>query len=353
MRHEGVGGDGAETAGLEVLQRLADLRFGVHHEGPVVLDRLFDGAPPQHEQLEIGGARVLSVVGPEGHPVTAGERHQLPFVDRSPVSAGPPRSGEHIDEGVEVRVPGELQEGTGGDAGVQQGHRCVGRAGAPIPTHLAGDDPHKASAIGCGQQGHLVGFEPLIGGGDHLLPGREVHPELDAMEQATGDDELLGRCLDVQDASAGGHPLRRSVGDETAPSLGVLVGEGPLHHVGHRLEPAVGVPGGPLGLTGGVVDLSHLIHVHEGVEVDQAHAGEGPAHREPLALEAARCGRHRPHRAFVGHCPVGGREFGQCRPVVNGHSRHGHLPSVGSIPRSTIRTSIPLRCHGAVRSRAR
>src|ERR1700722_8818840 len=63
--------------------------------------------------------------------------------------------------------------------------------------------------------------------------------------------------------------------------MGVLVGEGPIDHVRHRLEAPVGVPWGPLGFTGRVVHLAHLVHVHKGIEISQTQTGESPAHRNP------------------------------------------------------------------------
>ena len=83
----------------------------------------------------------------------------------------------------------------------------------------------------------------------------------------------------------GGHPLGGAVGDQSAAAVGVLVGEGPVDHVGDGLEAAVGVPGGSLGLAGRVVDLAHLVHVHERVELGEGPAGEGPTDRESLALQ--------------------------------------------------------------------
>ena len=43
VRHQGVGRDTAEPAGLEVLDGLPDLGAGVHYERPVVLYVLADG----------------------------------------------------------------------------------------------------------------------------------------------------------------------------------------------------------------------------------------------------------------------------------------------------------------------
>src|SRR5665213_1547432 len=55
-----VGGSGvlhwhrSELAGPEVLERLGDLLFGVHHEGPVGVDRLADRTAPEHQDVEAG-----------------------------------------------------------------------------------------------------------------------------------------------------------------------------------------------------------------------------------------------------------------------------------------------------------
>ena len=62
-------------------------------------------------------------------------------------------------------------------------------------------------------------------GAIELVLGRQVHPELEAVEQPAGLDQLLRRRLDVQEAGAGGHPLRGAVGDHAAAAVGVLVDE--------------------------------------------------------------------------------------------------------------------------------
>ena len=142
------------------------------------------------------------------------------------------------------------------------------------------------------------------------------------MEQATGDDQRLGRGLDVQDPGAGGHPLGGAVGDHASATGGVLVLHRPVDHVGHGLEAAVRVPRGALGLARRVLDLAHLVHVDEGVEQPLVHARERAADREALALEATRGRRHRQHG------PVGtGRRGGQLdarkgEQVVHGDCRH-------------------------------
>ena len=138
------------------------------------------------------------------------------------------------------------------------------------------------------------------------------------------EHERLGRLLDVQDARPGGHPLGGAVGDDPAAADRVLVLEDPVDHVGDGLEAPVGVPGGALGLAGAVVDLAHLVHVHERVEVGQGDAGEGAPDREALALEAGRGGGHALHRARSRRRRgIGRLDPREDEQVVDGDSGHG------------------------------
>jgi hypothetical protein len=145
-------------------------------------------------------------------------------------------------------------------------------------------------AVLVGQERHRLGLDVLVAGIGHLELRGQVHPELDAVEQAARVDQRVRWALDVQDARAGGHPLRRAILNHAAATDGVLVQEGAVDHVGDGLEAAVRVPRCALGLAGPVVDLAHLVHVHERVEVGHVDAGEGPTNREPLAFETARRG---------------------------------------------------------------
>jgi len=203
----------------------------------------------------------------------------------------------------------------------------MGRARAALIADLAGDDPHQGAPVSRREQGHVIGFEPLIGGGDHLVPGRQVDPQLNAVELAPGDDELLRRRLDVQNAPPGSHPLRRSVLDEATTAMRVLVLERAVDHVGDGLEAAMGVPGRALGLPRRVVDLPHLVHVHERVEILQVHTGEGAADGEALALEPPGGRGHGLDRTLDRLGAVerwDGRERAQ---VTDGYSGHENLRS--------------------------
>ena len=128
----------------------------------------------------------------------------------------------------------------------------------------------------------------------------QVHPELDAVEQAAGLHQPLRRRLDVEDAGAGGHPLGVAVGDRAAAAVGVLVVEDAVDHVGDGLEAAVRVPRRALGLAGRVLHLAHLVHHDERVEQAEVDAGERAAYREALPLEALRRGGHLPAPGAAG-----------------------------------------------------
>ena len=106
-------------------------------------------------------------------------------------------------------------------------------------------------------------------------------------------------------------------------AVGVLVDERAVHQVGEGLEAAVRVPVGPARLADPVLDLAHLVHVDERVEVGLVHAGEGPAHREALTLEAAWGGGDGPNRAGA-PVRVGRVDPGQGHGV-GGHGGHAVL----------------------------
>ena len=55
-------GDGAEAAGLVVLEGLDELGAGVHHEGPVGSYRLADGLAAQQQYVQLGAAALLGGV---------------------------------------------------------------------------------------------------------------------------------------------------------------------------------------------------------------------------------------------------------------------------------------------------
>ena len=155
-----------------------------------------------------------------------------------------------------------------------------------------------------------------------LLVARQVHPELDPVEQAAAGDEPLRRLLDVEDAGAGRHPLGVAVRDRAAAAVRVLVLERAVHHVGHGLEAAVRVPRRALRLARRVVDLAHLVHVDERVEVGEVDVGEGAADREALPFQAAPGDRQALDGPLAGDGRIGVRDAGQDGDVVDGDRGH-------------------------------
>jgi hypothetical protein len=144
------------------------------------------------------------------------------------------------------------------------------------------------------------------------------------VEQAAGHDEVLGRRLDVQDSCSGCHPLGGAVLDQPTATVGILVLELPVDHVGDGFEAPMRMPRRAFRLARCVLDLSHLIHVNERIEIGQAHACKRASDRESFAFEAAR--RH-------GHVTCrsqGGRVYaGQAREClrIGGNCRHQTLRS--------------------------
>ncbi len=125
------------------------------------------------------------------------------------------------------------------------------------------------------------------------------------MEQAPAHHQVLRRLLDVQDTAACRHPLSVTVGDQPAATVGVLVPEGAVDYVRHGLETAVRVPRRSLGLARRVVDLTHLVHVNEGVEHAKVDSSERPANRETLALVGRRRRRDGEHLTIRRDGPIG------------------------------------------------
>jgi hypothetical protein len=196
----------------------------------------------------------------------------------------------------------------------------VGGTRAVVFGDVARDQTHQRSTVVRGQQSDLAAFDGLVARRRELVLARQVHPQLDAVEHPATFDQFGGRRLDVQDPRPCGHPLCGAVGDQPTAAVGVLMGESAVEHVRHGFEPAVRMPVGAPGLPGLVLDLAHLIHVHEGIQVCGAYSGEGAHDGKALALVASRAG------GDGADGPLGVRRAGRGDPRqsqgVSGDSRH-------------------------------
>src|SRR5688572_25511231 len=99
--------------------------------------------------------------------------------------------------------------------------------------------------------------------------------------------------------------------------------EGPVDHVGHRLEASVRMPRGAFGLSRGILDLAHLVEMDEWIELVEGHAGERSPNRKSLAFQSILGGRNRPDRSLV-LAPVGDHHW-ERQDIRNSYSRHWHL----------------------------
>jgi hypothetical protein len=339
-------GSSGTAAGLVVLEGLDQFRLGVHDERAVGGHRLPDRLPAEQQDVEPVHRARLTPVGRDGDHVAGPEHGQLARAHRPVLGTHRAGSGQHVGERVEVGPPRQPDLGAGRQRGVQQGDRRVRDAGALPPGHVAGDHPQQRAAVRGAEQLDLAGPDVLVPRVGHLEPGGQVDPELEAVEQPAAHDDLLGRRLDVQDAAARGHPLGVAVGDQAAAAVRVLVAEDPVDHVCHGLEPAVRMPGRALGLAGRVVDLAHLVHVDERVELAEVDASERAPDRESLSLESGRGGGHRLHRPVRGHGGIGLGDAGQDEDVVDGYRWHGYSfvgPAADSIRRAAWWPCFPER----------
>jgi hypothetical protein len=199
-------------------------------------------------------------------------------------------------------------------------------------TDMAGDDADKRAPVTGARERDRIAADVLVLRRDHLVLRRQVDPELKAVEEPAAGDELFGRCLDVENARPGGHPLRVAVRDEPATTRRVVVSDDAVDHVGHRLKPTVRVPGRPLRLARPILDCPHLVEVDEGVELSETEPSEGAPDGKPLAFEAARGRRHRSDRPLAGDSSVDCGNARQLYRVRNRYRWHRASSPPGSLP---------------------
>ena len=127
--------------------------------------------------------------------------------------------------------------------------------------------------------------------------GGQVHPQLDAVRAPAGAQERLGGNLVVEDARAGGHPLRVALADDPAAAVGVVVRDHAVDDVGDGLEPAVRVPRRADGLVRRVLDRAELVEQEERVgDVRVDATRERAPDLEARAFDRVVRGNHLGHR---------------------------------------------------------
>ena len=160
--------------------------------------------------------------------------------------------------------------------------------GPCVPAESTGDDADQGAAV-CEVSSETESPRCPGSAAWSSSARRQVHPELDAVKQAaaTISARAGARCARCP-RPAVIHWVAPFVIDAAAAD-GVLVLESPVDHVGHGLEAPVRVPRGAFGLARCVLDLTHLVHVDERVEVRDPRRRR-PFARETLSLQPARGG---------------------------------------------------------------
>src|ERR1700691_3429939 len=110
-------------------------------------------------------------------------------MDRSFLCAGSTAPGKYVRKRVEIGPPRDLDLCSSTEGRVDQGDRREGRAGTGVFVETAGDHPEKSSTVRRREQSRFASTDVLVLRRVPLVGARQVHPKLDPMEQATGDDE--------------------------------------------------------------------------------------------------------------------------------------------------------------------
>ena len=106
---------------------------------------------------------------------------------------------------------------------------------------LAGNHPNGSSPLGKIHARDLRAGDCLITRRRHLLPGRQIHPQLDHLERAAGPGELAAMKLGMHDTRTRGHPLHVARPNGTVATGRVVMFQAPLIDNSNRLEPAMRV----------------------------------------------------------------------------------------------------------------
>ncbi len=139
-----------------------------------------------------------------------------------------------------------------------------------------------------GKQLQIAAGDGLIPRRCHLETGGQIDPQLHDMPWTARAIDAFGGQFVVQDARACGHPLRVTFSDDTAASVGVMVCDLAVEHVGDGFETAVRMPRCPGGLFRSVHRRPEVIEHQEGIGLShRQHPREGPADGEARTLHCA------------------------------------------------------------------
>src|SRR4029453_10347764 len=162
---------------------------------------------------------------------------------------------------------------------LRRDRQALDRARQPPARRLTGDDPRARAAVERGL-GEMRGLQVAILRARHLVPGRQVDPEVEA-----GD--ALGthlRHLLVHDAAPRRHPLDVAGADAPVVVERVAMLAFALPHDRHRLDPAVWMIGKSRLVVRRTVGLE-VVQQQEGIEVVQLSSSDAAPEMNPRALD--------------------------------------------------------------------
>jgi hypothetical protein len=209
------------------------------------------------------------------------------------------------------------------DVEVQRfGRHARHRAGYAMT--LAGDDRHRGAGIG-NEARQIRGSEIAVPRITHLVAGGQIEPELETLHQPG----FLLRQLGMDQAAAGGHPLRAARPEQAFVAGAVTVPHPSGNHVGDRFEAA-------MRMIGKAAEIVLRMLVAEGIE-----------HQEGIqpALQI-----RRQHPGQANARAVGGRP---CRrPVARLFATAGSSPRVlmHSCDTSSQATAAPMAASASAKA---
>ena len=230
---------------------LLDARLVVHHERPVLRDRLTDRPALQHEHLgsrpphwRSGGARRCAR---RRRPSSRARARRWPATLRRRRPCG--RCRRLRWAGGSTRAPGssttcQMARSASGREAHELGGAGNGWRPASAPAMTVTSVVRPSRSLDDVARQVLVPEHREVGL-DHLVGGREVEPDL---EQLAGVGPVLveeREHLAVDDAPPGGEPLHVAPAEAGGGTEGVGVVDVALPGEGHRLEAPVGVLGEP------------------------------------------------------------------------------------------------------------
>ena len=224
--------DLSEMAAVEVVDCLVDFRFAVHHERAVADDRFAERLAVKQQQRRVFADVEFQAAAVAFHDRQLGGAHVVAVVETDGAAQHEERRGVAFRQ-VECDTMADFQPQ------IPDVHRREAAGRADGIAMAAGDDARRAGIAGQRDHGNPIGGDALVAGRRHLVPGRQVHPQLHHLEAAAFLGERRAVEFLVDQAGSGGHPLHVAGADGAAAARRITVRDAAVIDDGHRLEAAV------------------------------------------------------------------------------------------------------------------